>query len=753
MGSRNKPWLIVWGADSKGLADPVAFSERVIMQTIKIARPAWRMLPASLAILALHALAADNMPVNEDLAVFYGGEENVSIATGTSKPLRLAPAVASVITAKDIKEIGATTLDEALALVPGLYDGISAFNRLNPNWSIRGISTDQTPQVLLLRDGVPITHFYNGARPNLFYLPVEGIERIEVIRGPGSAIYGADAFAGVINVITKKPAEMTGASAGIRAGSFKRRDAWGQYGGNLGQWGVGLDVEYAHTDGDTSRVVGSDLQSVFDGVFGTHASRAPGPLSTGYNVLNATLRLNNGPWDISLWRWQLMDAGVGAGAAQALDPTGRQDTDLSQIDVHYRYGNDAGTWSSNVAFSYRALNDYPQFVLFPAGTTLPVGTDGNIATSPTAGLVTFPEGVFGQPAVLDRFTNLEWTSVYTGWSDHQVRVGMGIKQEQERGEELKNFGPGVINGTEGTVSGTLTDVSGTPYVFLPNMKRTVKYLSLQDEWGFAPDWALTTGLRYDDYSDFGGTLNPRLALVWSTRYDLTSKFLYGRAFRAPSFGELHAQNNPVVLGNPTLQPETIDSYEMAFDYRPTAALTTRLNLYRYVIANLIDYVPDAGGQTSTAQNAEDRNGHGLELEAEWQASHAVNLAASYSWQHSEDALTGQAVPNTPGQMASVRATWQVARLWSVAMQNYWVADMKRAAGDPRAPIKDYLLSNLTLRHRFDDKHYEIAATVYNLFNRDARAPTLYNPSLGNAAIPDDYPLPGRSLWLEMRYSN
>lgn len=686
--------------------------------------------------------AAAEAPPAEDLALLYGDEESVSIATGSAKPLRLAPAVASVITAQDIEEIGATTLDEALALVPGLYDGISPFNRLNPNWSIRGISTDQTPQVLLLRDGVPITHFYNGARPNLFHLPVAGIERIEVIRGPGSAIYGADAFAGVVNVITKGAAGLAGVQAGARVGAFERRDAWGQYGGRWGDWGVGLNVEYAHTGGDRGRVVNSDLQSVFDGAFATSASQAPGALATGYDVLNATLRLERGPWDISLWHWRLMDAGVGAGAAQALDPTGSQDTDLTQLDVRYRL-RDGGNWASDARFSYRALNDYPKFVLFPAGATLLVGADGNIGTA-GGGPYTFADGVLGRPAVLDRFAELEWTSLYTGWTNHQVRIGAGIKQEKEEAEEQKNFGPGVT-------LGTLTDVTGTPYVFLPNKQRTVKYLSLQDEWGFAADWELTAGLRYDHYSDFGGTLNPRLALVWSTRHDLTSKLMYGRAFRAPSFGELYAQNNPVVLGNPDLQPETIDSYEIAFDYRPNAALATRLNLFHYEIADLIDYVADAGGQTSTAQNAENREGHGIEVEAEWQASPALKLAASYAWQHSEDSGTGTDVANTPGQMASVRATWQAAARWTLAAQVYWVADMKRAPGDSRAPIDDYALTNLTVRHRLDDHGLELAASVYNLFDQDAKAPTLLNPALGTAAIPDDYPLAGRSLWLELRY--
>ena len=89
------------------------------------------------------------------------------------------------------------------------------------------------------------------------------------------------------------------------------------------------------------------------------------------------------------------------------------------------------------------------------------------------------------------------------------------------------------------------------------------HLSLQDEWQLAPDWELTAGVRYDHYSDFGATLNPRAALVWQTSPRLTSKILYGRAFRAPAFDTLYAQNNPVGLGNDSLDPETIDTIELA----------------------------------------------------------------------------------------------------------------------------------------------------------------------------------------------
>src|SRR5690606_32168414 len=83
----------------------------------------------------------------------------------------------------------------------------------------------------------------------------------------------------------------------------------------------------------------------------------------------------------------------------------------------------------------------------------------------------------------------------------------------------------------------LIDVSDTQCVFLPEDDRENYYFYVQDIWSFLNDWELTIGVRYDDYTDFGSTVNPRLALVWSTSHNLTTKLLYGEAFRAPSFSE------------------------------------------------------------------------------------------------------------------------------------------------------------------------------------------------------------------------
>ncbi len=145
--------------------------------------------------------------------------------------------------------MGATDLDQALESVPGLH--VSMLNIASkPIYSFRGIFTGYNPEVLMLVNGIPITSAFQGDRGMVWGgMPLENVARIEVIRGPGSALYGADAFSGVINIITKTAADIDGTEYGLRAGSFNSRDAWIQHGGKLGKLDAAFYLRAGNTDG------------------------------------------------------------------------------------------------------------------------------------------------------------------------------------------------------------------------------------------------------------------------------------------------------------------------------------------------------------------------------------------------------------------------------------------------------------------------------------------------------------------------
>ncbi|HDK02834.1 MAG TPA: TonB-dependent receptor, partial [Gammaproteobacteria bacterium] len=485
----------------------------------------------------------------EDLTQAYGGAQFVTIATGVRQPVATAPAVATVITARDIRKMGATDVDQALETVPGVHVSFSP-QGYNSIYVIRGIYSEFNPEVLVLINGIPITNLYVGNRGEAWGgMPVEDISRIEIIRGPGSALYGADAFAGVINIVTKTANEIHGTEVGVRGGNFDSHGGWVLHGSDYDGTNVALSLQ-ADSTGSFDGTIGQDAQTAFDQLFGTRVSLAPGPVNTARTRIDARLDLSRRHWRFRAG-FQGRQGGVGVGGASALDPIGRGDSHRFNADLTYRTLDLSPNWDLKARLSYFDVATKTDLVLFPPGAF------GG----------TFSNGVIGNPDVFERQGRLDLSAFYTGFRRHRVRIGTGVFYgDMYKTRETKNFtiGPGGIP----TPLGGLVDVSQSAPFIRPH-HRTDAYVYLQDEWDFVRDWALTAGVRYDRYSDFGGTTNPRLALVWQARYDLTAKLLYGRAFRAPSFAELFSINNPVGLGNPNLKPETINTAELAFDYQPT----------------------------------------------------------------------------------------------------------------------------------------------------------------------------------------
>jgi iron complex outermembrane receptor protein len=221
----------------------------------------------------------------------------VTIATGTPKPIFQSAAVTTVITAEQIKSMGATELHEVLETVPGVHACLQA-STYDYNYTMRGVRNATNSQILMLLNGTRITTPFRGTTMSSLELPIEAIQRVEVIRGPGSALYGADAFTGVINIITKKTKDIGGTIAGARVGDHSVQSGWGQYGAQWAGWDVATSLQYQHTSGDDGRIINADSQTAYDKKFGTQASHAPGPLNTRYETLNGHLAMQRKHWDM-----------------------------------------------------------------------------------------------------------------------------------------------------------------------------------------------------------------------------------------------------------------------------------------------------------------------------------------------------------------------------------------------------------------------------------------------------------------------
>lgn len=694
-----------------------------------VARAAGQLVLA-LAGLGLVA-SAQAWPSGEEdeLALAYGDRSFVTIATGSRLSLSRAPAVATVITAQDIASMGATDLDEVLETVPGLHVARET-QGFAPVYVIRGIHLGFNPQVLMLVNGVPVTTVFTGNRgAGWAGMPVENIARVEVIRGPGSALYGADAFSGVINVITKTSAEIQGTELGLRGGSFKTGDAWMLHGGQWGPFEVAGHLRVGSTQGQR-RVVQADGQTGSDAVRGTQASRAPGPINNARDSTDAALDLSLDRWRFRVAYKERDDMGVGTGVASALDPNGWLYSQSITSDLSYDHPDIAPDWALNVQGSFMHYTELTDITLFPAGTNV-------------FGTGVFADGVIGNPSKWERHERLGASTTYAGFKLHRLRLGLGVEREEVyRTRETKNFDSTFTRIGTGSRA-DVVDVSATQ-PFMRPQGRTKRYIYGQDEWSLLKDWTLTAGLRHDHYSDFGDTTNPRLALVWDAAYNVTAKLLYGTAFRAPSMSELYAINNPVVTGNPDLRPEKMRTLEAAISWQPSSALQLGVNVFHHEMSDIIRLV------NFVYQNNGEQRGDGLEFEATWDLSPDLRLSGNYSYQRSINQVTREAAANAPRHHAYARANWRFLQGWSLDPQANWVSERPREPGDPRASLKGYATLDLTLRTNRASRGWDMAVSVRNLLDADAREPTPFDMSAGQSyvSLPQDFPLPGRSFYVQ-----
>lgn len=649
-------------------------------------------------------------------------EQPVSIASHSEQPLGEVPAVVSVITADDIKATGATNLVDVLQSVPGIHVRYQHFGN-RPLINFRGTNNKQT---LLMVNGAPMSDLM--WRLGIFWkgLPVNAIERVEIIRGPGSALFGTDASAGVINVITKTAGPIDDSEIGVRIGSFDSQAGWMQYGGQHGGFDIGMTLDLSTTDGHDP-LIPADAQTRHDLVYGTTASLAPGTAGYGYHSTDLRFSAARDNWRLMLDYSRHDDLETGMTGAGALDALTEGNDRRFGAALLYADDSFRADWGINAELRYRDI-DYSSgygFQEWPPGFT---DTGGS-----------YPDGVLNLYRSAERSTSGELSGVYRGLDEHEITLGAGFRwQDIYHVEHYVNSGVDG-NGNPLPPGGPLIDLSGTPYAFAPDKDRTIAYLYLQDLWKISDDWELTAGARYDHDADFGGSFNPRAALVWQTTHRLTSKLLYGRAFRAPYFQELYTETS-FSLPNPDLDPERSETWELSFAYLARNDLRLGMNLYHFRQSDIITLVRPAGLSKGQYQNTGVHEIRGVEFETWWQPGRDIQLTANFSLSDPDN--TPYRENAIPDRQAYARIDWQFRPYWNWNLQANWLGKIYRDDSDDRVAIDDYTLVDTTVRYG-GINDWEFALSVRNLLDEDARAHT-------RSAIPTDLPLPGRSLFAEVR---
>lgn len=670
----------------------------------------------------------------DEFSDFYGDADFVSIATGTKKNIDKAPAIASVVTAEYIAKRGARNLAEALAMVPGLNVSRSS-QAMAPKFNFRGITSTFSPQTLLMINGVPTTSVVRGDNHTPWgEFPIHAIARIEVIRGPGSALYGADAFAGVINVITKTASDIQSNEFGMGVGSFKTGHGWGNYGFEKQDFSISANVEVVSSQGQ-SEIIQIDAQTALDQLAAERfslppASQAPGTVNTGFDAIDVHLNIAYKSLNIDSSFIDRKNVGTGQGIAEALDPNGAIGSNKFIVSASYSLPSLFDTLSITTQVQYyRSSQEIDRELhIFPAGSFFGA----------------FPDGVIGSPQWKEDRLQANVSGEYTGINGHTVSFGLGyVDTDLFEVTESQNFFSDLRPRPEG-----LVDVSDTSDAFIPEASRSNRFIFVQDVLRLAPDWELTAGLRFDDYSDVGSTVNPRLALVWSQSLNNTFKLLYGRAFRAPAFAELLVVNNPVALGNTNLKPETINTVELGYTSRVTDDHVYSVNAFYYEIDDFITFVADTNSPTSTAQNLGLRKGYGIEAEANWTLPYDVSVDLNYSYVKARDELLNSDVGDYPNHQIKGTVNWAFASNWTANVSVRAVGERRRSLIDSRNDLGGFTDISLNLQYT----HVKYGITT-NLAIKNALDDAIFEPSSSpasqgaNANIPFDLPQAGRAAYL------
>ncbi len=666
------------------------------------------------------AAAHHSLTDNKDLLMFV---EEYDLVTATKRPtsLRKAPAIATIITADQIKDMGARTLVDVLKMVPGFGISINEYGTMMIE--VRGIRTSLSEKILVMIDGHSLNRNMNGS--SILYnlagtLPVENIRQVEVVRGPGSALYGNSAFVATINIITRTAQEINGLELKAGGGSFETYKASLVGGRSFGdKLTISGSLDQYKSNGD-KLTVGADTLS------GTPFSQAPGTPDQGVRRTDAFIKVGYGDLSFRGHYFEKKE-GLYIGLASALTDGDRPVnvnywTELA-YDLRIR---DGLSTNMKVHFDYWDQNGQDKI--------LPNGFGGS-----------FPNGMIGEPLVKTRTIGYEQQFDWDPFKNNHLVAGVSFElMEQYDVSQRANFDPNNFSSI-----GPVQDVAN----WNKNATRHILATYMQDEWQLPAQVNLTAGVRYDHYSDFGDTVNPRVGLVWSFLDNADLKLLYGQAFRAPSFVELYDANNPVVLGNVNLKPERIKTYEAALAYRFNRFLGTGLNYFYSSISDLIVWDTTVAPVPRFA-NIGNSTTQGVELGLNGAVGSDLSWKTNYAWQDPRDS-SGRRLPSVPSQRAGGSLNYSLNKYTTLHSDVLWTGPRPRALGDSRPDVAANTTVDvaLTLKNFFET--LEIQATVRNLFDQRYKDPDtsggLSNLTATGPKVPGDFPREGISGFVTASY--
>ena len=274
-------------------------------------------------------------------------------------------------------------------------------------------------------------------------------------------------------------------------------------------------------------------------------------------------------------------------------------------------------------------------------------------------------------------------------------------------------------------------------------RRRVISSIVQDEFRASEHLSLTATLRYDDYSDVGTYASPRAAAVWRIDDQHILKFQYAQAFRPPTFYE------QTYAGPGTIDVSEIATYELGYILKRPAWEAHFILFHSNLTGPILFDELGVGGFA----NGPDTTLDGAELEYQYRFGSRFKVDANLSYVDTKREPTGDPLPGGTPLLGNLALLWKATERWTAAVQLRYVGERNREVADERPPLDPYTLVDLTLNWRAPGRGFDVHLGIKNLTNTDVRYPDQVT-SFGGVDLPypQDYPRPGRRLWLSVGYS-
>jgi len=677
--------------------------------------------------LATSVLSAnESLPMPDDFASLL--EDMSDIATKKSLNVDYLPSVVTVIDAQTYRDAGIQTLGEALEMLPGIQTQLSPMGYAMT--TVRGLKNPNaylSDKIKVMIDGVPIYNELSGTSYFYMDLSLQIVDKIEVLRGPGSTMYGAGSFYGTINVITKmgnnRPEERI--SAGI--GSYGYRMLSTNLYENIGDWDIYLDGYYQQND-----------KSLYWEDRGGYTEEAMKDFSVGFRAKNGGLEF--------LTRFKRNHTGNFYEFESKLDL-------LPWEEGYHENSYFLSQLSYTTDFSGYQLETRANYTVH--GLDLHTDISGVNGVKNRLGVVdiVLNDGFYIEQKIQEQ--NLELESILTlpNFYNNDVMLGVGIRQASVTKD---NFFSTVENAMLPNLEAIKNHPNYDSFKYNEEKEsafwhnptrslindshtdRTNVYAYLQDLIAVTDQVDVVLGLRVDNYSDFGTQLSKRAALVYRASDEAIFKLLYGSAFRAPTLIEAY-ENGHINMraGDPDLKPEETNTYEAVAIYAPNFSHKFMLNLYYSHLNNVID-LEEYPNTDPGYQNFDSRESRGAEFEYYFRPNTTHNLYFNASYIDAEYTIPpeegeiphNQSMPDIstvmlkamyvfrPSDRLTFGTTWRYYNE-TTETELQWVAeDGRDATVDPYHVVDETVTFKLTPLS-------QLQLTVKNLFNADVRYPVYY----------------------------